>query len=211
MSKLLSLLGVSSVLPNLKGARMSAVAWLLAMGFSVLQMPAAQAITNGEPDSGDPTIFPYVGGGVDPDPFNPQFCSGVAISPTLVLTSGHCFAVPGQWVWVSFAFDVSPATFPNGWQSGSWFPHPDFCFACSPKATDIDTHDVGVVILDEPVALGSYALLPPAGFVKPSQKARALHWWAMAFSGTRQPGTSCGRRVSLPGIIRRQRSYQAGT
>lgn len=163
MDRLFALFGVDSVPASLKCAQKMALALLFALGFAALQMHPANAITNGQPDDGDPPLFPYVAGVVDP--FNEQFCSGVAISPTLVLTSGHCFAAPGQWVWVSFAFDVSPGTFPGGWHSGSWYPHPEFCFACSPAATDIDTHDIGVVILDEEVTLDSYAVLPTADFL----------------------------------------------
>lgn len=163
MTTRVAIFGVYVVPPNLKDARKAALGLLFALGFAALQTQPAQAITNGQPDDGDPPLFPYVAGVVDP--FTAQFCSGVAISSTLVLTSGHCFAAPGQWVWVSFAFDVSPATFPVGWQSGSWYPHPEFCFACSPAATDIDTHDIGVVVLDQEVALDSYAVLPSAGFV----------------------------------------------
>lgn len=164
MTRLLVLLGADFDSPSLKGIQRSALAFALALGLLVAQSQLAQAITNGQPDDGDPPFYPYVAGVVDP--FTELFCSGVAISPTLVLTAGHCFIEPGQQVWLSFAFDVSPATFPGGWVTGTWYPHPDFCFACSPAQTDLDTHDVAVVVLDEEIALDSYAVLPPAGFVE---------------------------------------------
>jgi trypsin len=66
-----------------------AVALLLAVG-------VAQAIINGEPDTG-PNAHPYVGALVSVPPSGGQFkgqrvpvCSGTLISARVFLTAGHC-------------------------------------------------------------------------------------------------------------------------
>lgn len=192
-----TLLGVGSLPSNLKGIRKSGVVFFLAFGFAVAAPQPTQAITNGQPDDGEPPLYPYVAGVVDP--VDLLFCSGVAISSRLVLTAGHCFTTSGQAVWLSFAFDVSPDTFPDGWVTGRWYPHPEFCFACSPAATDIDTHDIGVVVLNRPVRLDFYAMLPAAGFVDDLKMGTLLTLVGYGL----QWDTSTGNFLSPEGVFTR--------
>jgi secreted trypsin-like serine protease len=111
----------------------------------------ASAILHGVPDG---NAHPYVGMVTDQE----FVCSGAAISPTVFITAAHCFDTPGKAVEVTFDPDgfASDSVF----VSGHWYPDPQFCIGCSGGLVGFDTHDVAVVILDEPVSLPSYARLP---------------------------------------------------
>jgi secreted trypsin-like serine protease len=118
----------------------------------------AQAILNGQPDG---NRHPYVGLVTDGE----FVCSGAAISPTVFITAAHCFETPGQDVEVTFDPDGLYGEEDSVFYTGSWYPDPEFCIACSGGLVGFDTHDVAVVILDEPVELSHYASLPSEGLV----------------------------------------------
>ena len=137
----------------------------------------AYAIKNGQPDSGN--NWPYVGWVVTWDGESPYvyLCTGSLIAPQVVLCAGHCTVPPGgiAMAWVSFyptAEWPPPLPIPNikpgsGWKAvAEWHTNPLFCMGCGKKGlTDWITHDVGILILEEPVDLEEYAALPAAGFV----------------------------------------------
>jgi hypothetical protein len=115
----------------------------------------AYAIMHGQPDGNG---HPYVGAVID---FTTgMFCSGVAVSPTVLVTAAHCFdeGVP----FVAVTFDPAP---PHYFIFGEFIPHPDFCLGCGPGIPGFDTHDVAVVLLPAPLDLAEYAELPPLGLV----------------------------------------------
>jgi Trypsin len=155
-------------------------------------MPAV-AITYGEPDAGE---HPYVGFMIYFDPNEPGWfsCSGTLLDADTFVTAGHCtYGVGtegeavgtsgGTDVWVTFdETDVlsgwpARADYPteealyearvawlesHGFIQGVAYPHPDYDdFSGFPT-----NYDVGIVELDQGVALAQYGELAPLGTVE---------------------------------------------
>jgi hypothetical protein len=116
------------------------------------------AVINGQPD-GD--AHPYVGMVTDQE----FVCSGALISRTIFITAAHCFDQPEARVQVTVDPDGFAAS--SVFVPGTWYPDPNFCIGCSKGLVGFDTHDVAVVVLDEPISLDRYAALPTAGQVDP--------------------------------------------
>jgi len=139
---------------------------------------AATAATFGEPDNGE---HPFVGLIYFETPDGIFRCSGTLMSPDVVLTAGHCTESAGGVVnsrtWVSFTEQIvipdDILALPDDefaayldargdFISGQAVPHPDYAdFADFPR-----TFDVGLVLLDEPVAMATYGALPPRGLLE---------------------------------------------
>lgn len=119
---------------------------------------SAHAITNGQPDGYD---HPYVGAVNN----GLLFCSGVAISSNVFVTAAHCFFYSGEPVRVTFHPEPFSSDSRPEYHAGTWYPHPDFCPGCGPGVPGFDTHDVAVVVFDQPVWLPDYAELPELGLV----------------------------------------------
>ncbi len=121
----------------------------------------ASAITDGELD-GDG--HPYVGLMIaDVDGVPAWRCSGTLISPTIFLTAGHCTdgaTAARVWFYSDMTYDNVP--FPlypyggpgSGATEGTAYTHPQY----DPNAFFL--FDLGVVVLDEPVYMDEYGVLP---------------------------------------------------
>ena len=118
------------------------------------------AITDGELDGNG---HPYVGLMVADDADgNPLWrCSGTLISPTIFLTAGHCTETPAVRATVWFEADVEGGRPGNGYPfggptsvDGTTYTHPQY----DPNAFYL--YDLGVVVLDTPVMMAEYGVLP---------------------------------------------------
>jgi hypothetical protein len=135
-----------------------AVAWVSA---GVLH-----GITYGRPDGND---HPYVGfvvffapampGG---EPVPRWYCTGALVSPTVVLTAGHC-TDGASFAMVSFNSDIrNPPWYPSAIR-GTAYTHPDFDWTWQQGLLGWKGVDTGVVVLDSPVMDKGFAELPEAG------------------------------------------------
>jgi len=130
----------------------------------MMSIPAS-AITDGELDGED---HPWVVllsmdvGGV------PTYrCSATLLSPTVVLTAGHCTSnypdepYSGMKVFTESDVDGGDNDYPycdgrNCVEAEAWYAHPLY------ETAPFWFHDVGVVILKEPIFLDEYGVLPEA-------------------------------------------------
>jgi hypothetical protein len=133
---------------------------LLVLFTLLLSFSTANAITWGVPDNG---AHPYVGLLVFDINGKPHHrCSGTLISPTVVLTAGHCTdGTSAARIW--FDQEVTDPKYPfGGGTSIAGTPHtnPTFNFGNFPA-----TGDVGVVVLDSAVTTLGYGALPTKGLL----------------------------------------------
>lgn len=145
------------------------LAILLAATFTGSMIHQAEAITNGTEDG---NTHPHVGLVVFFDAEGTPLwrCSGTLISPTVFLTAGHCAEGPAVRARVYFEPQVirSEENYPfhNGVE-GTVIANPDFAdnFGQPGLHNPLVLHDVAGVILDEPVILDVYGLLPQEGLL----------------------------------------------
>jgi len=134
-------------------------------------MPAA-AITDGVPD-GDG--HPYVGLMVALDEEGAPLwrCSGTLLSPTVFLTAGHCTEHPAvsAEIWFDTNLEPTPADYgypTTGEAHGLTHTYPPFYTAA------FFVHDVGVVILDTPMVMDEYGVLPAVNQLDALKTRRGL-------------------------------------
>jgi len=129
---------------------------LFTLSFMVVN--PAFAVKYGELDGdGHPHVGLMVA--LDAD-LNPLWrCSGTLISPVVYLTAGHCTEAPAVYGTIWFDADVESGIPGNGYPFagevfGTAFTHPLY----DPGAFFL--FDVGVVVLDEPIFIAEYGVLP---------------------------------------------------
>ena len=165
---------------NARAMQLGVLMVLFALATLSLLDATAYGITNGQPDGSN---HPYVGLVVfdwdnDTDPSTPPVpgwrCTGILLSPTVVLTAGHGTdgAVAAR-VW----FDAGPipsvadgGEYPYGGSTsyeGIPYTMPGFGYYLSNAGLPgFITCDVGIVVLSEPVpasVVSQYGLLPAVG------------------------------------------------
>ena len=133
----------------------------------ILPAIPVSAIKNGTFDG---TSHPYVCLVVFYDAQNKPLwrTTGELISSTKVLTAGHgTYGTAGARVWF---LNTIPASSPTGYPyggpdsyHGTPYTNPDYRAIPNPGLPGFDYHDVGVVILDNPAPITTYAALPSAG------------------------------------------------
>lgn len=139
----------------------------------LIALPAL-AITNGQPDGNN---HPYVGLAVFDVPdgsggHTPAWrCSASLLTPTLVLTAGHCTdgAVAAR-IWFDEVVQGNPEYPFSGKTSydGTPITNPGFCIGCGGGLPGFAIRDVGLIVLSERVpksVVGQYVQLPSAGLV----------------------------------------------
>lgn len=143
---------------------------LMALLAFVFVSPAA-AITHGQPDAGR---HPHVGLLVfEVDGVPSWRCSGTLLTPTVVLTAGHCTdGATAARIWMDEIVQGNPE-YPLGGATsyeGTPYTNPDFClgYSCGNGLPGFAIRDVGIVVLSEPVptsVVDEYGQLPTAGLV----------------------------------------------
>ena len=129
----------------------------------------AFAVTNGQPD-GD--AHPYVGLAVFDIGGGPAWrCSASLLTPTVVLTAGHCTdGAEAARVWFDEVVQGNPEYPFSGATSydGTAYTFPGFCIGCGGGLPGFAMGDVGIIVLSEAVptsVVSEYAQLPAVGLV----------------------------------------------
>ena len=159
-----------------------------AVAIFVLVPGSAIAVLGGQPDGNAHAYVSFLDNGV-------SACSGVLLSPTVMLTAAHCFSdstssfgtntVTGAPI-VRASFDPNLVNTPPSqrvWFFGSYYFDPQFALGSAGGLPGADTHDVAVVIFTSsgcgvpagqtgscgPIPtsanLGQYGALPQEGLV----------------------------------------------
>ena len=124
----------------------------------VIAVSPVGAITDGELDgNGHPYVGLMVAQLADGTPL--WRCSGTLLSSRIFLTAGHCTEAPAAHIEIWFDADVESGIPANGYPfdgdvGGTPYTHPNY----NPNAFYL--FDLGVVVLDRPMKMKKYGVLP---------------------------------------------------
>jgi secreted trypsin-like serine protease len=139
-------------------------ALLAAFAVALVGAAPAGAILNGRPD----TAHPYVGILVTRiDNETVPVCSGFLVSPTVFVTAAHCIDALGDSLPAFVSFDQA-FTEDSELLPGSAVPNPAF------GSPGRNTHDIALVLLDDPVTDLGFAELPRLGLLDSLNKRKGL-------------------------------------
>jgi V8-like Glu-specific endopeptidase len=175
----------------------AAVATLVTCLFAALP---ASAITHGDLDGANHPAVVLVLMEVN---FQPAFrCSGTLITPTIVLTAGHCAGAPGEFsgirVFVESDVQSDPtypfAGGPNTIEATAFAAHPDFTSAA------FFLHDVGMIKLASPVNLpaSQYGTLPTVNSSDALPVGQKTHFTSVGYGLQRiNPAQVVSQRIRM--------------
>jgi len=172
----------------------------IALMLLVLVAVPALAITNNFVEDNE---HPFVGLAVFYDAEGEFLwrCSGSLISPTKFLTAGHCADTEGGAVTARVYFQQDAgANYDPATELDPVTGYPEYCAegtlgvtcATSDEIYNFDypgqlqlpqTHDVGLLILDQPISLPEYGVLPEAGVLDSLATARGTKDTVFTVSG----------------------------
>jgi hypothetical protein len=193
---------------NRHPTRKSALTLVAVTASLVLTAGPVGAITFGTPD----TTGRYANVGslvvTVPDGRAFQACTGTLIARTVVLTAAHCLVAFPEDFEISVTFDAVIDADQDGLVdgdvtllSGTTHAHPLFA-----SGGANNTYDVGVVVLDEPVAGVALAPLPKLGALD-TRAAKAARYTAVGYGTVRN--SKSGGRNSLGLGWRREYAEQS--
>lgn len=146
---------------------------LIALALLLVTVIPAAAVTFGVPDGED---HPHVGLMVfDVDGTPSHRCSGTLLSPTVMLTAGHCtVGTSGGRVW--FEADVGAGRPENGYPFGGGTSIEFKAIYTHPNYVDEAFYlfDIGIAILKKPVKLSTYGTLAEIGTLDGLKTQRGL-------------------------------------
>ena len=205
---------------------MKRIAVVLACGAALALPASSQAIINGTIDG---STHPNVGALTVLTPSGRVLaCSGTLVSPTVVVTAGHCSAQLQQlgYTQADVSFDpnigngtvvscgltdcyVAPSK--SSLHTGTLYTNPLFSLTNGQSySTSVDSHDVAVVVFDKPVKGITPASLPTAGFLDGMSSAGTLGSATFTNVGYGWFAVNGNGSAGFTGLLDGQRRYATG-